>query len=88
MSTAVLSNGVSYYIPQADLSFFKELAERMKWQIVDKVKKKTSQTEVAKSPWANYELSKEIVNLTLGNRKEVSTNIDNSLMEALEEKYR
>ncbi len=46
MSTAVLSNGVSYYIPQADLSFFKELAERMKWQIVDKVKKKTSPTEL------------------------------------------
>lgn len=39
MSTAVLSNGTSYYIPQSDLSFFMELAERMKWKIVSKVKK-------------------------------------------------
>lgn len=39
MSTAILSNGTSYYIPQADLPFFTELAERMKWQIVSKVKK-------------------------------------------------
>ncbi len=39
MSTAILPNGTSYYIPQADLSFFMELAERMKWQIVSKVKK-------------------------------------------------
>ncbi len=39
MSTAVLPNGTSYYIPQADLSFFMELAERMKWQIIDKMKK-------------------------------------------------
>ena len=39
MSTAVLSNGTSYYIPQADLSFFTALAERMKWHIVSKVKK-------------------------------------------------
>ena len=39
MSTTVLSNGTSYYIPQSDLSFFTELAERMKWKIVSKVKK-------------------------------------------------
>ena len=39
MSIAILSNGTSYYIPQSDLSFFTELAERMKWQIVSKVKK-------------------------------------------------
>lgn len=39
MNTAVLSNGTSYYIPQSDLSFFTELAERMKWQLVSKVKK-------------------------------------------------
>lgn len=40
MNTAVLPNGVSYYIPQADLSFFLELAGRMKWKIIDKTKKK------------------------------------------------
>lgn len=39
MNTAILSNGTSYYIPQSDLSFFTELAERMKWQLVSKVKK-------------------------------------------------
>ncbi len=39
MNTAVLSNGVSYYIPQTDLSFFKELAEKMKWQIIGTAKK-------------------------------------------------
>lgn len=38
MSTAVLSNGTSYYIPSADLSFFTELAEIMKWQVISKVK--------------------------------------------------
>ena len=48
MSTAILSNGTSYYIPQADLSFFTELAERMKWQIIDKMKK-TSTSSTAKS---------------------------------------
>ena len=31
-----LSDGTSYYIPNSDLSFFKELALRMKWQVVDK----------------------------------------------------
>lgn len=38
MNTAILSDGTSYYIPNSDLSFFKELALRMKWQIVDKKK--------------------------------------------------
>lgn len=44
MNTAILSNGVSYYIPQSDLSFFTELAERMKWQIVGAAKKVVSPT--------------------------------------------
>ena len=44
MNTAILSNGVSYYIPQSDLSFFMELAERMKWQIVGAAKKVVSPT--------------------------------------------
>lgn len=39
MNTAVLPNGVSYNIPLADMNFFKELAERMKWEIIDKTKK-------------------------------------------------
>lgn len=36
MNTAILPDGVSYYIPKADLPLFTELARRMKWQIVDK----------------------------------------------------
>ncbi len=34
MNTAILANGVSYYIPQSDLTFFTELAKRMKWKQV------------------------------------------------------
>ncbi len=48
MSTAVLADGVSYYIPNSDLAFFKDLAARMKWKIVDKTKK-TVQTSSTKS---------------------------------------
>ena len=51
MSTAILSNGTSYYIPQADLSFFTELAERMKWQIIDKIKKPS--TSITTKSWVD-----------------------------------
>lgn len=40
MNTAILPDGISYYIPNADLTFFKELAARMKWELVEKTKKK------------------------------------------------
>ncbi len=39
MSTALLADGVSYYIPDSDLTFFKELAARMKWEIIGKTKR-------------------------------------------------
>ena len=39
MNTEVLPDGVSYNIPAADVNFFKELAARMKWEIVDRAKK-------------------------------------------------
>lgn len=51
MNTAVLSDGVSYYIPTADLTFFKELAARMKWEIVGKAKK--SKTVAPTSSWVD-----------------------------------
>ena len=51
MSTAVLSNGTSYYIPPADLSFFTELAERMKWQIIDRMKE--AGTSSAAKSWVD-----------------------------------
>ena len=38
--------------------------------------------------WANYQLSPEILNLTLKKRKQVSDAIDDSLYEPLEEKYK
>ena len=37
--------------------------------------------------WANYQLSPEILKMTLKNRKQVSDAIDDSLYESLEEKY-
>ena len=37
--------------------------------------------------WANYQLSPEILNLTLKNRKQVSDTIDDSLYDSLKEKY-
>lgn len=51
MNTAVLSNGVSYSIPKADLTFFKELAARMKWEIVGKAKR--SNAVVSTSSWVD-----------------------------------
>ena len=38
--------------------------------------------------WANYQLSPEILKMTLKNRKQVSDAIDDSLYESLEEKYK
>ena len=52
MNTAVLADGTSYYIPNSDLSFFKELALRMKWQVVDK-KKTTAPTAIVSKSWVN-----------------------------------
>ena len=38
--------------------------------------------------WTNYQLSPEILKLTLKNRKLVSDSIEDSLEDSLEEKYR
>lgn len=38
--------------------------------------------------WANYQLSPEILKMSLKNRKQVSNTIDNALYDALEEKYK
>ena len=48
MNTAVLSDGMIYHIPAADLLFFKELAARMKWEIVG-ASKKSEEASSAKS---------------------------------------
>lgn len=52
MNTVILSDGTSYYIPNSDLSFFKELALRMKWQVVDK-KKTTAPNAIVGKSWVN-----------------------------------
>ncbi len=52
MNTVILSDGTSYYIPNSDLSFFKELALRMKWQVVDK-KKPTASTATVSKSWVD-----------------------------------
>lgn len=44
MNIAILEDGVSYSIPKSDLQFFKELAARMKWQIIDKAKAVSGQS--------------------------------------------
>ncbi len=38
--------------------------------------------------WDNYQLSQEIINMTLKNRKRVSNNIEKSLLTSMEEKYK
>lgn len=38
--------------------------------------------------WANYQLSPEILKMSLKNRKQVSDTIDDSLYESLDEKYK
>lgn len=48
MNTAILSNGECYYIPQADLKFFKDLAFRMKWRLVG-----NSETISAPKAWVD-----------------------------------
>lgn len=52
MNTAILSDVTSDYVPNYDLSFFKELALRMKLQVVDK-KKPTASTATASKSWVD-----------------------------------
>lgn len=53
MNTAVLSDGISYYIPNADLTFFKELAARMKWELVGKTKDVKKTSSAISSSWVD-----------------------------------
>lgn len=56
MDTAILSDGAVYYIPKADLSFFKELAARMKWETVRK--SRASEHESSTKSWADHFVGK------------------------------
>lgn len=49
MNTAILSDVTSDYVPNSDLSFFKELALRMKLHVVDKKKPTASTATASKS---------------------------------------
>lgn len=61
------------------------LAERL----LESANAKTSKNENGSDKvWAKYQLSPEILGMSLNNRKPVSDNIDNEFYEALEEKYR
>ena len=67
MEIAVLPNGVSYRIPQSDLSFFKKLAERMNWPVVvteNKSVQTTSNTWVDEfaGKWHDERTTVQIVN--------------------------
>ena len=42
----------------------------------------------ASDAWRSYQLSPKIVNMSIKNRKEVSVNIDDTLLIAMEEKYK
>lgn len=61
------------------------LAERLLESADAKSKK---EEEAATFPWINYQLSPEIINMTLNNRKKVSDTTEESLYAAMEEKYK
>lgn len=50
--------------------------------------KTTATTKEEQKAWANYQLSPEILKISLQNRKLVSDSIEDSLEDSLEEKYR
>lgn len=63
------------------------LAERL-LESADAKSKKKEEAKTTVSSWANYQLSPEIINMTLNNRKKVSDNIEETLYSAMEEKYK
>lgn len=60
------------------------LAERLLESADAKSRKKEEVKPIVPS-WANYQLSPEIINMTLNNRKKVSDNIEDTLYAAMEE---
>lgn len=63
------------------------LAERL-LESADAKSKKEKEDMSATFPWANYQLSPEITNMTLNNRKKVSDTMEESLYASMEEKYK
>ncbi len=63
------------------------LAERL-LESANAKSKEEGETKKTASPWENYQLSPEIMNMTLRNRKKVSDSIEDSLYAAMEEKYK
>lgn len=64
------------------------LAERLLESADAKSRKEKEKEMPAVASWANYQLSPEIVNMTLNNRKKVSAEIEETLYAAMEEKYK
>lgn len=63
------------------------LAERL-LESADAKSRKEEEAKPIVSSWANYQLSPEIINMTLNNRKEVSDESEDTLYAAMEEKYK
>jgi len=63
------------------------LAERL-LESADAKSRKKEEAKPIVSSWANYQLSPEIINMTLNNRKKVSDDIEDTLYAAMEEKYK
>lgn len=85
--TALAINRLWHFLQSLSLTANNErwLAERL----LESANAKTA-TNVKKQEnvWANYQLSPEILNLTLKNRKQISDTIDDSLYDSLKEKYK
>ena len=85
--TAVGINKLWSFLQSLSLTASNErwLAERL----LESANAKTIATPKGKeNVWANYPLSPEIIRMSLKNRKLVSDSIDDSLLDALEEKYK
>lgn len=63
------------------------LAERL-LESADAKSRKKEETKPVVPSWANYQLSPEIINMTLNNRKKISDNIEDTLYAAMEKKYK
>ncbi len=86
--TTLAINELWSYIQSLSMTASNErwLAERLLESA--KAKSVANEQEVQSHVWDNYQLSPEIIEMTLKNRKMVSNDIEKSLLTAIEEKYK
>lgn len=53
MTTAILTNGLQYAIPNSDTDFFKSLARRMGWTLCETDAQKTQELDVKPVSWVD-----------------------------------